>query len=252
MRVLHDDRGQSEILGYAIIFGIILLSVTLLYATGAASLSGLEETAKADNAEAGMGVFRANIDDIATEGAPSRATELKLADSQLGGEPVTNVTVIVKPSSSSSTWRNHTFQSNGMAYRTEDEKVIYTYGAVMRTNRNGDSGIIVSDPPFRFESGNVSLRMIEMLGDPEVGGQQNVLITADSERRSFVDRETGLEGVTVHVNASSTAKASAWETYFEEQPGTVTRTGNNVRYDQTGGIGRLYISRVVVSTDIES
>ncbi len=77
------DRGQTETLGFALIFALMISSVVITFTAGYAGLQDVRDIERTNNAERAFEVFADNIGDITQNSAPSRATEMKLSDARL-------------------------------------------------------------------------------------------------------------------------------------------------------------------------
>ena len=90
-----DTRGVSEIVGFILVFSLVLGTITLVYASG---LSGLDDTRDAEritNAERAFDVLANNFQQMGRGEAPNRATEIKLAEAQLSVRDALGVAGIV-------------------------------------------------------------------------------------------------------------------------------------------------------------
>ena len=85
-----DERGVSDVVGFVLVFALVTATVGVVYTTGIQGLTGSRDVERVNNAERAFDVFANNVDDVIRRGAPSRATEVKLADADLHyGAPVT-------------------------------------------------------------------------------------------------------------------------------------------------------------------
>ncbi|MDZ7702032.1 MAG: hypothetical protein U5J98_08165 [Halobacteriales archaeon] len=83
------SRAQTETLGFVLVFALITASIGLVYATGFTGLDNAREFEQTNNAERAFEVFADNIEDIVEWNAPSRSTEIRLADATLTiAEPI--------------------------------------------------------------------------------------------------------------------------------------------------------------------
>ncbi|MFC7136780.1 hypothetical protein ACFQRB_10335 [Halobaculum litoreum] len=71
-------RAQSDAIGFVLVFSLIVLTVGTVYAAGYPALQDLRSDEQLENMERAFEVLDDNVDDMAREGAPSRATEIKL------------------------------------------------------------------------------------------------------------------------------------------------------------------------------
>lgn len=225
MSLARDDRGVSETLGFIFVFALILSTVGLTFAVGYGNLRDARDVERINNAERAFDVFADNVDDVIRQGAPSRATELKLANAQLRlGDPVrVNVSVTRGGTTGQST---ATFQpvvySDG-----EGRQIIYANGAVFRTGTSGSavavrrSGILLSDEGVVIPM--VQTRLVSS-SPSSVGGTTTVLVRTElvsEDERLFSPMNASsvpADSVNVSVNTATPERAAAWQSELGRHP----------------------------------
>ena len=68
------DRGVSEVLGYALVFSLVIVTVSIISVSGLSGYQNAQSFERQSNAEKAYDVMHNNIEDIYYKGAPSRAT----------------------------------------------------------------------------------------------------------------------------------------------------------------------------------
>lgn len=71
-----NRRGISDLIGFSLMFSIIIIGVALVSTAGFAQLSELSQQEQIGAAERGMEAFAANLDAIARQGDPARSIQL--------------------------------------------------------------------------------------------------------------------------------------------------------------------------------
>lgn len=208
------ERGVSDILGFAVVFGIVVISISLLYTVGTTALTDIQHAHAMDNAERAFDIVDANVEDLYRNDAPGRATELQFAGGQLAVSgtttvSVTNVTNIEgRPMAVVAV-------STPLSYKSKEMALYHAGGAVIRKDR--ENAIIVNDPPFRFSEDRVVLSLIETssTGDSRsIGGTGSIHLSLRN-RGSTIERIID-EPVTIEVSVTS-PRYSAWERYFKNR-----------------------------------
>lgn len=250
------ERGQSEALGYALIFAVIVLSVALVTISGQAGLEELRDSQRAANVEEGFSVVADNVDDIFQGGAPSRSTELDLSGGEIRlGQPVT---VTVTASDGSDEVFNHSRSVRPIVYEGADgTRLVYATGAI--TIRGKDGGVaMLREPQWLLNSNytivpvaNTSLDRQQLRGASEsVGSQSRVLVK--TERRSQETLASTDESVDLTITVES-PRSAAWESYFEAELGSTvdshdcTLSGGAVSCEYTTDRAAVVESRIAVS-----
>jgi len=216
-----DDRAVSDVVGYVLIFSLIVATVGVVTTVGFSTLEDRQDAERVNNVERAFDVFANNVEDVYRDGAPSRATEMRLA----GGELRYGEQVEVTIADASNSDINATVQMTPLVYADGDTEIVYVGGAVIRSER--ESAVMIRDPPFRFDSQRTLLPLVDTAGFPgrtTVSVEQTVRVRSASIER-IATPEPGLsdaDEVRVTVKSSRT---DVWERYFEEQ---ATAVGGNV------------------------
>lgn len=207
-----DDRGVSETISFVLVFALIIGTVGSVYALGYGGLQEVRDAERVNNAERAFDVLAANMEDIVRRGAPSRGTEIQLAEASLGpGEP-TYINVSGTDGTTSFTTGNTTIEP--VVYEAENTQIRYVAGAVIRVQTNGVS--MLREPLMVLSADNVVIPLVQLnVEEQTVGGSQTVLVRAESQlRRVLVSENDG--SYTVTVNVTSPAN-DAWYRYLEDQ-----------------------------------
>ena len=215
---MTDRRAQSEVLGFILVFAVIVASTGIVYTVGFSSLEDARTAEQVDNMERAYDIFDDNVRDISRRGAPSRATEIDLGGGglRLGEEVNITVTATNTTNASDSVSINRT--TRPLVYTLDGRSVVYTSGATIRENRDGS--VVTSSPEWVFGGQRVLLGVVTTrAGDDReaVGGQTSVLVRTRIQSRGPVTFTTGggsKANVTVEVESP---RAAAWARYFERQ-----------------------------------
>jgi len=204
------DRAVSDVLGYILIFSLILSSVALVTVAGYNSLNSVRDAERFDNAEKVFEVFDANVDAHMESQIDGRATELRLADAGIDfGDPVTlNVTV-------DGAGYNRTTVDPLVYTQSADRKIRYSGGATIRQNRGYSQ--LIDGAPFRFSNTTV-LTLVETRGRTNgISGSGRVLVRSEYVSQSIHGyTDPGEYTVTVNV---TTSKTTAWKNWLEAETG---------------------------------
>lgn len=224
----RTDRGISEVLSYALIFGMIVTAIGIVTVGGLGSLQDARANEQANNADRAYDVLANNMADVYSEGAPSRATEISLGDSQLFYGENTTVSVTVQETGAA-TPTTHPYELRPIVFRLDSgTELVYEAGAVVRKEEQGGSVLI--EPPFTFAQDNVHLPLVRTTAPSvQAVGSTTVLVRAQSTNRSVLASGIDTDWL-VHEIEITSVRSGVWERYFDRQPycGPVTVTGNTV------------------------
>lgn len=203
------DRAVSDVLGYVLIFTLIVSSVAVVTVGGSESLGAIRDAERFGNAQQVFEVLDSNVEDHLQDRADSRATEIRLADARIGfGDPVVvNVSV-------GDQGFNRTVLDPLVYRQSEDRRMVYSAGAVLRHDR-GET-VLVEDPPFRFEDPTM-ITIAETRGQTgAVSGSGRVLVRSEYVTQSVHEYADVGEPVEIDI---TTSRTGAWRDYLEAETG---------------------------------
>lgn len=206
------DRGQTETLGFVLVFAIITASIGLVFATGFTGLDDARAVEQVNNAERAFEVYSENIDDITQRNAPNRATEIKLADATLTlAEPIeVSVNVVGDP-------LNETYAIRPLVYDAQTgEQLIYVQGAILR--KASGRAVVLQESTMVLDANRTVLPIIQTRrdGTGSIGGSTTVLIRATHAQSSFILVDNAPPTIWFNV---STPHAAAWASHLEDASG---------------------------------
>lgn len=201
-------RGQSELIGFFLIFSVIIVTIALVGATGLVGLDNAKDFQRTTNVEQGFVAFAADVDDVARRGAPARATTIGLADATLSVEQSTTITVRID----NGTTENVTVEPHSLVYESGSGTTIaYTAGALVRADEG--SPVMFRRPSARLTNDTLILPIVSLspTANDTVGGTSDVAVeTRHAGADAFVRDD--VDTVTVEVTSPN---ADAWYRYLD-------------------------------------
>ncbi len=236
------DRGVSDVLGYILIFSLIISSVALVTVGGYNSLNTVRDAERFDNAQRVFEVLDANVADHLESGVTSRATEIRLANARLSfGDPVRiNVTV-------EDEGYNRTTVDPLVYTQSDDRKIFYSGGATIRTDRG--FSLMTDGPPFRFGEETV-LTLVETRGrDAGISGSGRVLVRSTVATQSVYSyTASGEYNVTLNVTSD---RPSAWAEWLESETGVENCDVAGETVSCTFDTDAVYVRTVTIDVFLE-
>lgn len=245
VRIGHGDRGQTETLGFVLVFALITASIGLVYATGFSGLNDAREFEQVNNAQRAFEVFADNIEDITHRNAPSRSTEIKLAGAELRiAEPVQ--LEVNDPDAGF----NPTYELRPVVYDADTgTELVYVQGAVMRSQ--GGGGVVVHEGTFVLDQNRTVIPIVQtrLGGQGQISGSTTVLIRADHSQTRLVHANTTPSN-TVWLNVTS-PRAAVWQDHLEATYSDLScsRSGDTVSCEIT--TDRVYVTLIQIDLGIE-
>lgn len=207
---MPPDRGVSEVLGFILVFGLVLGTISIVYVGGFSGLQDARDHEQNTNAERAFDVLATNIEEIARGDAPTRATEIKLSDATLTVDERQRVTVevdgdvVLEPRP-----RPIVHDAGG------DTLIVYELGAVIRVD--GDSARMVREPDFVFTEDTAVVRHVDTSGGYQSVGGSTTTLVRTSRSETVLVQENVSSSVNYTLNTTE-ARALAWERYLDAQP----------------------------------
>ena len=243
------DRAVSEVVGYVIIMGIIITSISIAYVNGFPALQDVRNQERQDSVASAFSVMGDNIRELTTGGSVKRQTEMNLIGDSLGVDPNRRSWIhvsITTPSDTELCNRSCNVSIDPIVYENSAggltnprapgpsssqvtiDQIIYENGAVIRDPGGNGSGMR-DEPDWVVEEDGVIINIIQTRGSNTVTGEGTFsVLTTHSSSNSLVEVDEDEElDVTVTVGTES---PTAWELYMEstEDADSVSRNGDKV------------------------
>lgn len=229
---MTDDRGVSEVIGFVLVFSLITMTIAIVFTAGLGGLQDAQRTEQVNNVERAFDVLDTNAKEIQRQGAPSRATEMRLSGGRLGfGEP-TAVTIDANDGTEPTT-----VETRPLTYTNGDTEIAYELGAIIRTDDGGS--VMLTDPGYVLNDDRSALPLLVTTKPSDqtaISGHRTVLVRGSKQHAQILQSRTTTD-LTITVESP---RADAWERYFDQAAdrqgvGSVARTGDTVEYTVSGG-----------------
>jgi hypothetical protein len=244
-------RGASETLGFLFVFAIIVSTIAVVYVSGYDSLTNARDYERVENAQRAFEVMRDNVEDITHRGAPSRATEVKLA--RAGIETADPVTIEI--------------EVDGRVYPTgpiqpirydpqqqEQGDVVYSMGAIFRGS--GENSAMVYEPNFVVHDGTDKRVVLPVVrtraesGNESISGSTTVLVRTFLVDQSTLVQNRSSSTVDVTVTIQS-PRAPAWQRYLDEEGMNCdSNPDDDVANCDANNVDYLIVSRTLIDVSI--
>jgi len=207
-RETPEDDGVSEVIGYVVILGTILISVGLVLGQGFPALQHQQEFEHTQNTQQAFGILQNNLNEVVERQVPARATEVRMMDSTLR----TTEKLYIGVNESTPPSVGDFDKSRAITYEHSGDKLVYENGAVLATSTSSNGGAsMVRDPIWSLKQENPSIKTVEV----PVDGDGNVHTGGSTKqvRGDRIDSQTGMND-RLYVSVDS-PNADAWARYLE-------------------------------------
>ena len=199
------DRGQSELLGFALVFSIIIVAITLITTTGFAGLHGAQDHQQTVHIQSAYELFGTNVNHVTEQGVPSRSTEVKLGS---GALHVDDSLVVHLDAGEIA----RTVEVGALIYESDgDTQIAYESGMAIRQ----DAGESVGFGTPATSTGEATVFRIvdlESSGSTAVGGTTTVLVRAEQVDTEVIEPSAN-ETTTIEFE---TAHPTVWNDHLTD------------------------------------
>lgn len=210
-----DERAVSEVVGYALVFSLVLGALVFAYTGGLGGLTDTRDVEQVNNAERAFDVLANNFEKMGRGEAPHRAAEVKLHDSTLTTSDVHSASIRNESGDTVAHFNQHRplrFEVN------QDSQVVYEHGAVFRVDDG--HGSMTRKPDFVIDENRTVIRYIESTdfggGGQSVSGDTTVLLRASMTSSRHLYSNQSSEELTISINTTED-RADAWKSYLESE-----------------------------------
>lgn len=209
--MFRDRRGVSETVGFVLVFSLVLLTVGTVFTIGYGGLQDARDAERINNAERAFDVLVDNIGDITARGAPSRGTEIRLAEASIGPGPPTLLNVSGYNETNATLFSTGNYSLDPIVYEASDTRIRYAGGAVTRIQPDGS--LLLQEPNYVISEKRVIIPVVQLsVEDRTIAGSRTVLVRAERRIRNVEVDDSGVDRLTI---ALSSPAADRWAAYLE-------------------------------------
>lgn len=250
---MFDRRGVSEALGFILVFSVIITMTALVYATGFADLQDTRDFEQGNNAERAFDVLKANLEALLLQNAPSRGTEVKLADAHIYTDDPVPMFVVVSDNDDYTVNSSFTPYIEPIVYETDHSAVTYVNGAIFRQSAGGE--VMIQEPQFVLSDERVVMPIAHTYsesGGQAIAGSRTILV------RTLNAHDDGLPNVLDVPDADTynvtilmqSPRAAEWQTYYESE-GFDCTLDDDILSCEKRGVENVQITRMRIKVIFE-
>lgn len=166
IQLLPSKEAVSEALDFAVLLGVILISISLIGVAGYPILKKVQESNYIENTKQSFIVLAERVNKVVLGQAPSQSVELKLYGGTLSVDMSSNITVNL----TNSTGGAETFYGEGSIESTIDSTIIAYEGTGVWANYQNVNTLMVSKPLISNQSNVLLIPVVSILGTSSIGG----------------------------------------------------------------------------------
>lgn len=214
------DRGQSEIIGYVLLFSTILIALGVVVTFGVTALDQVQSATVADNGEFAMESVAGDMEALYYGTSTVRNTELVLDSATLETGPPTTVNVTANRGGVKVA-TNRTFRP--IVYKTDDVAIAYENTLLIRDQARGS--VAVNDPLVRISDRRAVVPVVQTNASVQsVAGSTHQVhaVLNQSTGESLTSQSGDLVRLNITVQTVPD-RVDVWERQLNESVGDMTR-----------------------------
>jgi len=176
--MIESDDAVSEVLGYSLILGIVVISVGLMTVSSFPILSDLKDSVFMETSLESLSIVDGRISMVAYGTTPSQPSRFDLNGGKMIIGNETDSRVTIKVANSSGVWNEIFNKSLGkLEYVVGDQKIGYEDGGLFRKYPEGNT-VMITPPEFTFNGGTLTFPIIRIEGNDSISGKGVITINA--------------------------------------------------------------------------
>lgn len=212
-----SNKGVTDAIGYILVLAIVFGSIIAVYSVGFDLLDTQRNIEVDENINRTLNVFLTNEQEVFAGAAPSRSTEIKLADNEIQLEKDTSSLHVYLPSKDTS----HVSSSGRIHFSSPQGSYIHEFSGLIREQDNSNITQMEEAPEtmITYDASNNSMH-IHMYGSvmrnqTYQGGIRNVVVTRSQMNSNFYTFSSP-EEVEIYVVSPN---QNLWAEYLSSQDG---------------------------------
>lgn len=229
--LLGETRSTSEVVGVALLVGIVIIGVLVILFAGLSQLGDSQDEIEISQAEQALTEFDGEAIRVATGSTSSQRISLGLQGNSgtLDVEPESGTITVEYFDALTEKNRTEVLHTSigTVVYENGQTTVGYQGGGVWRSD--GDSSVMVSPPEISFEGNTLTMPVIETHRGGSVHSDVEITASGVSEQ-AFPDRKAEGHNLTNRVNDGiieitiQSRYYQAWARFFEKETTTFVDT----------------------------
>ncbi len=185
-RLKHSEDAVSEVVGYTLLLGIIVLAIGIISVTALPIIQDAKEKAYLKNVEQGFTVLDSKAS-LASLG--KQPTQIVQMYTQVGGITVNDSSfshMTVTFTNGTTTYVVYDESMGTIQYELGDNKIAYEGGGVFRKYHSEDDPVMITPPEFHYNGETLTLPIIRINSNESVGGTGVITLRLVSDQTSYV------------------------------------------------------------------
>jgi type II secretory pathway pseudopilin PulG len=252
-KLIQSDSAVSEVVGYTLVFGIVVLAIGLIYVAGIPALQSTTDAAQFKSVEQGFMILNTDIRKVAFDQSPVRTTKLGTAEGgTLASDPAAcNISIKIFDGAGTERF-NHTIELGRIEFVSGVGSISCENGAVI--TRYGSGSIMTIKPRmFKLDQDQIMFSLIKVNDSSRSasGGISQVTISNPRFNESLFNTPEVYENGEMAIKVDS-EYADSWARFLSSEFGATFNQsdGSTGWCNPRISFEKLVVVEYVVSVDI--
>ena len=214
---LFDQRAVSDVVGYVLVFSLVVTVVGVVSLTGFSSLEGARDAEQTNNAERAFDVFADNVADVYGDGAPSRGTEMSLSEATISTAGAVTVNVTARDTATGDRFTLEKTAQPVVWEGNRETEIVYALGTTLRDERSG--GVVLEAGPSQYDTDRAVIHVVQTRAPPEQFSGTTVRVRAIQSTSNVLLTERSDKYDEIWLNVT-TPRADVWQDHLGRYPDT--------------------------------
>jgi len=180
-KLIRSDRAVSEVLGYTLVFGIVILAIGLIYTAGIPALQATKDATQFKSVEQGFMILNTDIRKVALDQSPVRTTKLGTAEGGMLASNPAACTMSLKIFEGGNEQFNDAIQMGRIEFMSGVGSITCENGAVITKHGSG-SFMTVNPRMFKLDQDQIMFSLIKINDSSRSAGGGISQITINNPR----------------------------------------------------------------------
>jgi len=244
-KLIRSDSAVSEVLGYTLVFGIVILSIGLIYTAGIPALQSTKDATQFKSVEQGFMIMNTDLLKVALDQSPVRTTKLGTAEGGMLAADPAACALSLKIFEGGNEQFNDTMPMGRIEFASEVGSITCENGAVI-TKYGSGSFMSVEPRMFKSDQDHIMFSLIKVNDSSRSasGGISQITISNPRFNESLFNTPEVYENGGVKIMVDS-EYADSWERFLSSEFGA-TFSNPSADLTSTGWCDTISFEKLVV------
>ena len=252
-KLIRSDRAVSEVMGYTLVFGIVILAIGLIYTAGIPALQSTKDATQFKSVEQGFMILNTDLLKVALDQSPVRTTKLGTAEGGMLASDPEACDLSLKIFDGAGTEQfNDTIELGRIEFASGLGSITCENGAVITKYASG-SFMVVKPRMFKSDQDQIMFSLIKVNDSSRSasGGISQITISNPRFNESLFNTPEVYENGEMKIKVDS-EYADSWKRFLSSEFGATfsSPSADSTGWSDTISFEKLVVVEYVVSVEV--